>query len=214
MKQINKFNELIDFTLNKYGLSATYKVKCLDKVEYKNFYSFHRFHIFLSRALITEILEFFSDFIEDYGYLEEYEENVKELNKSEEGEYGSIAPLKALISDNLKEASVACNVSVTKSDPLIYLSPFLPQDSMKDQIGIFSKVCRGKDQYSIILLRKDLFCSVDQKKNKRSECIAHESIHIVEKFKKRTYHKFEIDHMAMETVMEYNKDVRHKDVIN
>ncbi len=204
MKEINDFDDLVNFTVS-YGLSNHYKVFCLNPEEYKQFYRGQRTYTFLSEVLLSYSIELFQDFI-DPCYLKNYKKTVENLNISEMKEYGGIATLNDLLSDDPLVGSRACCVTLNKMNPLIFLLPFIWSELIEKEISVFSKICEmGKDLMFVVLIRTDLFCSI-KKRNERLEIIVHESIHITEALTGESHNRFDLESLVIEILNEYQRN--------
>lgn len=143
------------------------------------------------------------NFINDEEYFDAYIEMVNALFNPEIAEYTNIAPLEALISNDIDQASCACCVTSLKFDPVLPLCSFL-SDSLINCCKIFSEIINSGNMFDYtILLREDLFANLNP--NDQIEKLAHESFHIIAGIIKRTYTRNQIDEKALEIAEEFKR---------
>jgi len=171
MEKINEFDDLVDFTLNCYDLTAKYRVFYLNPEEFAECIIGHRLYMHLGIIFMKENLKFLHDIYKDCpDYYTRYKEEIDEFKPADDIEYGRVLKISEAVN-----STAAC----IKLDDLKDLDSPMPFGIINDDYSLFFDIKElKKDVDFVIIINENLFSKKVENDQKLS--VIHEAFHIVE----------------------------------
>lgn len=193
MQETHEFNELIGFTLSKFGHKANYRVLFLNPNEWTHYH----FEYELYKAFMNSQLEWYDNFMknENPEYFQERFDRENTISENNQIEYGEEKSLNKILNgpDALFIKLIHCHE----------FNGLIPLRLIENEISIFLKIHKMIDDIDfIILLRNHIKRITPENKFK---LVAHEAYHIVESIEE-TNHEYEfVNEMASKIVGEFKQ---------
>lgn len=193
MEETNEFDDLVNFTLKKFGVKATYQVIYVTSEEWASYHVGYEIY----RSFLGYELEWFNEFIKEEDP-DLYKKVIERENKTADDnqiEYGSEADLNELLT-----GPAGLNIKLIEVHDF---NKIVTLKSIENEIETFLTIQRLKSKgiEFVILLKKEKLLSCI--KDSKLEVVAHESYHIIESIKDQHHANSFVNARAREIVREF-----------
>lgn len=200
MKEIHKFDNLIDFTLDEHNVTSSYLLFCITSNEWIQYH----FEYELYKVFMKYELCWFDDFIEneDSNNMEPISERENKISEIQKIEYGEEKSLDELLND-----CAGLNISLIDCHDF---NGIIMLQLIENEISLFLKIHKFKSQKIdfVILLNEDKLKHINGKN--RLRLIAHEAYHIVENIENNWHSHSFVDDEASRIVEKFLEIQKNK----